>query len=132
MQVLHAISSCLLDSAIQRTPRGGTVRVAAQELGGGVQIQVSDCGQEMAEQLTALLQTSAEVRRAHLIFRSNSSDPGSDTSKWLLAIQHYVPSYTNAEYIRSWHRTFVLQLLLPCNLVSDLQSLPHICYLMGY
>ena len=44
------------------------MRVHAQELGGGVQIQVSDCGQEMAEQLTALLQTSSEVIRAHLIF----------------------------------------------------------------
>lgn len=101
VQVLHAISSCLLDSAIQRTPRGGTVRVNAQELGGGVQIQVSDCGQEMAEQLTSLLQTSSAVRRAHLIPWSNSFDPGNNTSKWLRAIKHHVPSYTDAGYIRS-------------------------------
>ena len=77
------------------------MRVHAQELGGGVQIQVSDCGQEMAEQLTALLQTSSEVGRAHLILWSKTYDPGNDTRKWLLTIQYRVPSYTNAEYMRS-------------------------------
>ena len=117
--------SCLLDSAVQRTPRGGTVRVRAQELGSGVQIQVSDCGQEMAKQLTSLLQTSAEVRRAHLICWGNLFDTGNDTSKWLLAIQCVAPSHTNAEDIRSWHSSLMLQLLLLYNTVSDLQSLCH-------
>ena len=42
------------------------MRVRVQELGGGVQMQVSDCGEEMAEQLTLLLQTSSEVRRSDL------------------------------------------------------------------
>ena len=93
VQVLHAISSCLLDSAVQRTPRGGTVRVNAQELGGGVQIQVSDCGQEMAEQLTALLQTSSEVGRAHLILWSKTFDPGKTHANgcWLYNIM-YLPT----------------------------------------
>ena len=61
MQVLHSILSCLIDSAVQRTPRGGTVRVSGNYLGEGLQLQVSDCGQEMAEQLNALLQSSAPV-----------------------------------------------------------------------
>lgn len=61
MQVLHSILSCLLDSAIQRTPRGGTVRVHLRYLGEGIQIQVSDCGRDLAEHLNALLQSSATV-----------------------------------------------------------------------
>ena len=61
VQVLHSILSCLLDSAIQRTPRGGTVRIHLQYLGEGIQIQVSDCGQEMAEHLDMLLQSSSTV-----------------------------------------------------------------------
>ncbi len=60
--MLHSILSCLLDSALQRTPRGGVIRIHLQYLGEGIQIQISDCGQEMAEHLDTLLQSSAAVR----------------------------------------------------------------------
>ena len=63
LQVLHSILSCLLDSALQRTPRGGAIRLHLQYLGEGIQIQISDCGQEMAEHLDMLLQSSAAVGR---------------------------------------------------------------------
>lgn len=61
LQVLHSILSCLLDSALQRTPRGGAIRLHLRYLGEGIQIQISDCGQEMAEHLEMLLMSSAAV-----------------------------------------------------------------------
>ena len=38
------------------------IRLHLQYLGEGIQIQISDCGQEMAEHLDMLLQSSAAVR----------------------------------------------------------------------
>ena len=61
--MLHSILSCLLDSALQRTPRGGRISIHLQYLGEGIQIQISDCGQEMAEHLDMLLQSSSAVRQ---------------------------------------------------------------------
>lgn len=48
--------SCLVDSALQRTPRGGTVRVHMRAADGGVLVDLSDDGIEMAERLESIVQ----------------------------------------------------------------------------
>ncbi len=65
--MLHSILSCLLDSALQRTPRGGRISIHLQYLGEGIRMQISDCGQEMAEHLDMLLQSSSAVRQHNAV-----------------------------------------------------------------
>ncbi len=55
-QALHELLSCVLDSAVQRTPRGGRVQVHAAEQDGRVSIIVEDTGREMAQRLNDMLQ----------------------------------------------------------------------------
>ncbi len=55
LQVLCDIVSCLIDSALQRSPRGGHVDVSLRVSEGGIFVDVLDSGTEMAERLQGLL-----------------------------------------------------------------------------
>lgn len=58
-QALHEIVSCLLDSAVQRTPRGGRVWVdAGREGGNRITVSITDSGLEMAQRLNKVLSDS--------------------------------------------------------------------------
>ena len=54
-QALHELLSCVLDSAVQRTPRGGQVQVHATEQDGRVKVVVDDTGREVAQRLNEML-----------------------------------------------------------------------------
>jgi hypothetical protein len=55
-QVVYDILVSLIDSALQRTPRGGHVHINFRAADGGVVVDVKDTGMEMAEHLIELLQ----------------------------------------------------------------------------
>ena len=58
VQALHELLGCLLDSAVQRTPRGGQVRVSpGRAADGRVKVDIVDTGQEMAQRLNEVLQS---------------------------------------------------------------------------
>jgi signal transduction histidine kinase len=70
LQAVQDIISCLIDSALQRTPRGGRVRVQLRAADGGVMVDVIDSGTEMAERLKDIVQhshSSQQVRRLLLV-----------------------------------------------------------------
>ncbi|BDA41622.1 probable chloroplast sensor kinase, chloroplastic at N-terminal half [Coccomyxa sp. Obi] len=58
-EVTCEIVSCLIDAALQRTPRGGHVDISLRVSEGGILVDVLDSGTEMAERLQGLLRRNA-------------------------------------------------------------------------
>ena len=59
VQALSEVVSCLIDSALQRTPRGGHVDIKMRVRDGGIAIDFIDSGTEMAERLQSLLKAGS-------------------------------------------------------------------------
>ena len=63
VQALSGIVSCLIDSALQRTPRGGHVDISLMAREGGINIDIVDSGTQMAERLRGLLEAGFSQRQ---------------------------------------------------------------------
>lgn len=76
LQVLCDIISCLIDSALQRTPRGGNVDLSMRADEASIVIEVVNSGQEMAARLQDLLQTNTAQRQVRSCHASSDSIEG--------------------------------------------------------